>query len=1625
MSRRIAQADPALAIEFFLSGFYTHRSQLFAPFKGVGVNVISFHDPIIDGENMEVTDLYQISRRPGYSIFCPIALPDGEVVNQYYSSRNLNGTVLPWVDTTRRVALFSSTSLTTVLNKTTTAQGYITTIGNMTYLSDGASADLMKFDGTNLSAWGLAAPTTIPTSTGLGFWQPDTHYNLGNSIQDTNGNVESVSAILVPNGGIESPTAFYNLALAGSTGSGWSGTIGPGGTISNTVATTPGHTNYVFFGNLNSAIPSGATILGITVSLSKEILGGTAVDQSVKLVIGGAVAGVEHASATPWNTSALTSITYGTPTDNWGGLTPSQANANGSGGFGFAIAANVLSTSFFNLVQSNTSNVINSASGLCPFLNPVQYGNTLVVTYTGFHQSFISIHDTLGTVYSQVTAEFNGEMTCVCFVGQVPVGGGANTVTVSVNHLNFNSFTAINVHEFSGIVSASQVDVTGTNNSLPASSESPFNSGTVTIAHASDLLFSLVQGIPGITQPAGYTMATQNTVNDVPGSFVAGINTAFYAPGATGTFSPEWSEGSTGITVALKSALSAEAVIGAGSPNLPIVTIYYKLPSGVGPGFSGNTEPIWPVNLGTSVNDGGIAWTNYGPAAVWYALTNYPTPIVILDTNGFLQLASAVVNPVQPWNAGTTYAVGDVVSFGGNFWISTVGSNTGIAPNANYSVAVTSGSTVTTTAYWAVANNPVITGSIAPVWNTTVGGTTVDGSYTWMNIGQGSQLAVTGYVYIYAFRTIYGHLTTASPYSNNTGAILGPLNGSISGYSITSDVVTFFGSNNFIPGNVFTVQGLVTGVYLNEQVFTVISATDSQIFPLTSVAVSTNVLTIQAVNTLVAGQQVTFSSVGTATFLNGVTVTVLSGGLSSTQFEANFTHANYGPTADTGDVLLNGSWTAAFNHADTGGLVADAGQALPLISTITGTGTGSPLCNSVATITGLSITNNIVTLIASNNFQPGIWITIAGLTTAPFLNGQQFQVISVDQLVGTQNTQFQIFFETGNSVFVADSGTATFNAVEIYRTSDGGGQYLFDGAVTNPGAFLPWTFDDFVPDANLDVDLEAALNNQNDPPPGAPGSTITTAVGTISAYWNGRIWLAVGNYVYFDAGPDCTNGRPEESWPPSNRFQFAGPVIGLEPMQSGAGLIVYLADRVGVILGGPETISFYPDDFLTNFGIANPNAVFKDGSRLGQFTTQAYYTELSGRERQEIGEHIADYLSENFTPAKTYVTMHRNGLDVGVFISNGVDQILRYGTNIGAWSVPAYPIFGAGALNSVETSVGIYSLMTASPTGGVTGTTPTLNPTSGITTGTGIAWLTPGSITAGNPTSYATVTFAGAAASSAILRAAAYALSALPRTAVVQGIQVAITGKQSEILGDLSFTISPTNAVAGATTHTGSFGTSNTTLTYGGATDTWNMPTWATPTNLANGALSFDIVANYTASSTPEMFISEVQVTITYQNPGNYLYARDINSWGDCGGFGLNNGTPYDECDIVLGSITLTQGGGRLMALQHVILYCDAVGNLGTQDNGGPSYPEVWIMPNEISDTKGIGFIQLPEVIQEPPVGQNQPSESLLALRWNVNMMNSTLASQLMHHLQIRVLFNPENAPNTLKALFLGEDQNS
>jgi len=68
------------------------------------------------------------------------------------------------------------------------------------------------------------------------------------------------------------------------------------------------------------------------------------------------------------------------------------------------------------------------------------------------------------------------------------------------------------------------------------------------------------------------------------------------------------------------------------------------------------------------------------------------------------------------------------------------------------------------------------------------------------------------------------------------------------------------------------------------------------------VALANNVLTISADNSFATGQDVTLSGVKTATFLNGQQLTVLAA--TSTSFTANFAHADYAITNDSGEVLF-------------------------------------------------------------------------------------------------------------------------------------------------------------------------------------------------------------------------------------------------------------------------------------------------------------------------------------------------------------------------------------------------------------------------------------------------------------------------------------------------------------------------------------------------------------------------------------------------------------------------------------------------------------------------------------------------------------------------------------------------
>jgi hypothetical protein len=71
----------------------------------------------------------------------------------------------------------------------------------------------------------------------------------------------------------------------------------------------------------------------------------------------------------------------------------------------------------------------------------------------------------------------------------------------------------------------------------------------------------------------------------------------------------------------------------------------------------------------------------------------------------------------------------------------------------------------------------------------------------------------------------------------------------------------------------------------------------------TNITIASNILTVTAANTLVAGEQVLLYNLTAATFLNTAIVTVATA--SGLQFTASFTHANYPSTPETGFAIVS------------------------------------------------------------------------------------------------------------------------------------------------------------------------------------------------------------------------------------------------------------------------------------------------------------------------------------------------------------------------------------------------------------------------------------------------------------------------------------------------------------------------------------------------------------------------------------------------------------------------------------------------------------------------------------------------------------------------------------------------
>lgn len=113
-------------------------------------------------------------------------------------------------------------------------------------------------------------------------------------------------------------------------------------------------------------------------------------------------------------------------------------------------------------------------------------------------------------------------------------------------------------------------------------------------------------------------------------------------------------------------------------------------------------------------------------------------------------------------------------------------------------------------------------------------------------------------------------------------------NYTVTNVAITTNVLTLTTSanaTNWFAGQQITFSGVGTATFLN-------NAT------ITNIALTTNVLTVTCTNNFKVGQTIKLTGLTTATFLEAQILTILS--VSGSQFTASFTHADYVSAVDTG-----------------------------------------------------------------------------------------------------------------------------------------------------------------------------------------------------------------------------------------------------------------------------------------------------------------------------------------------------------------------------------------------------------------------------------------------------------------------------------------------------------------------------------------------------------------------------------------------------------------------------------------------------------------------------------------------------------------------------------------------------
>ena len=555
----------------------------------------------------------------------------------------------------------------------------------------------------------------------------------------------------------------------------------------------------------------------------------------------------------------------------------------------------------------------------------------------------------------------------------------------------------------------------------------------------------------------------------------------------------------------------------------------------------------------------------------------------------------------------------------------------------------------------------------------------------------GPLLPTVGYTYLFSGKNSYtGHVGTASPTSSPTGSaenkttveknVIAPVTSIVGNYipansyapGPNATALTIGCSNNFSVGQNFTMSGLpTTGVnaaagILNGKLLIVLPGTTS------TVIVSAFRGTLGPIPWLGGLFSAPQAFTVTLNDLTGLASLVLTVPVLPLNWQAGLPYVLgmqvingpyvYTCVKFTGNALVDTEppnltyWSAvsipstfSYSVVDAANYISDGG--------VIRTSNGLPFTYTPSTPTAGEYTVNagVYTFAAADagaGFIPS-YITSSGAGTAGVsinVSGSTFSDPQVD-------------------------------TIEIYRNADGGSLFYYLIDIPNIPSVSTWTFTDTIPDIGLNTDIVAPIDHSNDPPP----------VGAnLLVHHMGRLWCAWKNYVQFSGGSDTTIGVGTEAWPPANVFEFPAKVTGLA--STSAGLIVLTSEDMFVVYG-TSLVSFYSTLYQKNFGVLSQNCIAQDGDLMFMYTTGRQLYMFSGQ-MSEVGFVIGDKFSVGFNPSTAILALHRHGPDSGLFISDGSTRMYKYRIDQQAWSPLTQVVGGSGALASIETAPGEYTLLT-------------------------------------------------------------------------------------------------------------------------------------------------------------------------------------------------------------------------------------------------------------------------------------------------------------------------------------------